>query len=325
MTNAEYDALIKRASQTYHYFTRSAMRKLKKTYEDAARMAAVAMRKARKAGRANITVESWNQLYLQLRKGAELIQEAITNQVPLTAFDATAKLARINTRYIVSAAKEAGVDKITSVGANNMFLHINDRVIRSIVNRIYQDGYSFSQRVWNAGQYYQEQIKRVVSTGLAQGRDVIKIAKDIQVYTKDGKLALVNRYGELVRPAKDFMKRIGNRVDYRALRLVRSELYNSLQEAAKEQGRVNPACTQWYDWIRTTSENWNCDCPRFEREGPYEYNDVPGYPHPNCLCYVKPILMKHKDFVNDLEKWSKGDQIPYLDGWYNNIYSYYSV
>ena len=322
MTKKEYEELLKKASLTYNNYTRSAMRKLKKVYEDAARMAAVAMRKARKAGRADITIESWNQLYISLRQGAQLVQEAIEKQIPLSSYDAVAKVARINTKYIIDAVKEAGTDKITRLGVNNMFFQINDRIIRSIAFRIYQDGYSFSQRVWQAGQYYQEQIKRVVSTGLAQGRDVIKIAKDIQVYVKKGKSALANRYGELVRPAKEFMKRLGNKVDYQALRLVRSELYASIQQAGKEQGHINPACTDMYDWIKNTSAHWDCVCPELEEGSPYEYHNVPDYPHPNCLCTIKPVLRDHKTFVNDLVSWTEGNQVPYIDNWYNNIYSY---
>jgi len=329
MTNDQYSALLESANKTYLNLTRSAMQKLKETYEEAARMAAVAMRKARKAGHANITIESWNQLYIQLRQGAQLIQDAIYFQVPITANKGVEKYGSININYLVDAIKESGTDKITKIGITNMITQINDRVILSIVNRVYQDGYSFSQRCWQAGQYYQEQIKRVVSAGLAQGRDVISIAKDIQIYTKRGSDVLryiyAKRYGEKLLPGtKEFLRRVGKKVDYRALRLVRSELYASLQESAKEQGRVNPACTGWYDWVRTTTAHYGCDCPENERNSPYEYHNVPTYEHPNCLCYIRQVLRNHRAFVNDLVNWTKGEQISYLDNWYNNIYSYYS-
>jgi hypothetical protein len=178
--------------------------------------------------------------------------------------------------------------------------------------------------VWRAGQYYQTQIKNVISAGLAQGRDIIKIAKDIQIYTADGKIALVKRFGPgLIRGSKAFINRIGNRIDYRALRLIRSEMNMSLQDAGKEQGRVNPACTQLWDWVRGGSQHWNCICPELAANSPYEYNAVPGYPHPNCICQVRPRLMNHAEFVNDLSFWANGQQVPYLDNWYNNIYQYY--
>jgi hypothetical protein len=326
MTNTTYIRLLAEARRQYPLLTQRATKQLQESYITAAKMAAAVVRDAETRGLSRLTVESWAQIKTQLERGAQLIQDAIEQRIPLTVGDALEKYTQINIDYIMGGVRKAGADKITEIGIRNMFVAINDRVIRSIANRVFRDGYSYSTRIWRVGQYYQEQIKRVINAGLAQGRDVIKIARDIQVYTKDGKIALAKRYGpNLERPTKAFMARIGNRVDYRALRLVRSELYMSLQDAGRESGRINPACAQEWDWILGPSRShWDCECPDFAANAPYEYNEIPAYPHPNCVCEVRQVLRNHEEFMNDLASWSQGNTVPYLDDWYNNIYQYYA-
>ena len=250
MTKAQYEAAYQSARKTYPQLIRSTMIRLKRTYKKASERVAEIIREAQRSGKSDLTVAAWEQVNAQLNAAAVDISNQLYNVVPQTSRTAIDATGKIQEEYLFDAATAAGATKlITKVGIENMNFGVNDRVIRSLVNRIYQNGYTFSESCWQAGQYYQKQIKDVISSGLAMGRSSIQIAKDIQVYTADGKIKLANRYGpNLVRPTKEFMKRIGDRVDYRALRLVRSELYMSLQDAAKEQGRVSPA---WEDCIVT--------------------------------------------------------------------------
>lgn len=203
---------------------------------------------------------------------------------------------------------------------------VNERVVRSVINRMFADGYTLSERIWRVGSDYPTQINRVISSGFAQGRDPVKIAKDLQVYIRDGKPALAKRYGpDLTAGTKAWMRRIRGQVDYRALRLVRSELYMSLQEAGRESGRANPGATEVYDWILNAGRQiWNCACEDYAGGGPidggYDYHDVPSYPHPHCQCRTQARLRNHKQFTGDLKRWSRGESVDYLDEWNREFY-----
>lgn len=323
MTKAEYEAAYRSARKTYPNITRSTMIRLKRTYTNASKRVAEIIKDAERAGKADLTIAAWEQVNRQLAAAATDISNQLYNVVPQssrTAIDITAK---IQEEYLFDAVTAVGAENlITHIGIQNMFIGVNDRVIRSVVNRIYQNGYTFSESCWQAGEYYQKQIKDVISSGIAMGRSSIQIAKDIQVYTADGKRKLASRYGpNLTRPTKEFMKRIGNKVDYRALRLVRSELYMSLQDAAAAQGHACPACSGLYDWVMEGGrQHWDCACPELAKNGPYKHEEIPGYPHSNCRCDIRPILRDSKQFHADLKRWTNGEPVDYLDKWYHGEY-----
>jgi len=303
--------------------TRKAMQELAKTYEEAGRLAAAQVRKAVLAGNAELTIGSWAQIERQLRLSAYDIREGIETQVFKTVNMATRKTNIINEKYLFDAIdfQQAG-QPLTKSGIENLFISVNKDVIQSMVNRVWQNGYTFDARIWESALDYQNQIKRVVSSGLAQGRDVVKIAKDIQIYIKDGKTKLVKRYGELKRGTSAFVRRIGDKVDWRALRVVRSELYASLQEASVRQGLVNPAVMDKYEWVLNSGrQHWGCACPDNQAGSPYKYSEIPGYPHPNCQCQIRPVLMDSNEFKSDLKSWVNGESVGYIDQWYFNQYS----
>jgi hypothetical protein len=214
----------------------------------------------------------------------------------------------------------SAVTKVDQIVIGQIVSGVNDAVVQSVVNRVWQDGYTFSDRVWRIGRRYQEDIKKVLSAGLAQGRDVLDIARDIQVYTADGKLRLMQRYGELRRGTAEFTRRIPMKVDYRALRLVRTELYASLRDAGVQQGLANPACTKLWDWVRQSSRDWGCECPDYARDGPYTLEALPSTPHSNCLCAVVPQLESLASFNGRLASWADGAPDVGLDEWYSTVY-----
>jgi hypothetical protein len=203
-----------------------------------------------------------------------------------------------------------------------MVAGVNRKLVESLVTRLWSDGYTFSERCWNLRADWLERIRMTVAAGIAQGRDPVKIAKDIQAYTADGKVALIQRWGKLERGAAEFAKRIPGRVDWRASRLVRSELHASLQDAGIAAGEINPGATGEYDWVLSPGrESWPCECENLAAGGPYKADQVPTYPHPHCGCSVRPRLRDRKEFVADLRrKFIHGESVPYLDEWYDEKY-----
>lgn len=319
MTSKEYLEAYRQARKTYPTLTRSAMGKLRKIYKKAGAMASEAVRIAELAAPGSFTAYSKRVIEEALLNGGTSISNATAEVIPETINAGNKIASDINYTYMADAFDGSGL--VTKTGLNNMLFAVNDRLINSIVNRMYADGYTLSYRVWKVGRTYQDQITRVLTAGLANGRSTVQLAKDIQVYIADGKTALVNRYGNLERGTKTFINRIGNRVDYRALRLVRSELYSGLQESSREFGRVNPGCIDLYDWVLESGrQHWNCACPDNQAGSPYAYEDVPEYPHPSCRCEVRPVLRDRREFTNDIKNLVNGSSVEYLDDWYSQVY-----
>lgn len=270
---------------------------------------------------ADLTVDSWQNINIQLNKGASLISEALDDRLREAVFNQTANVTAIDEQYLVDIIKAENLN-ISTLGIKNLFVAVNNNVVIDMVNRIYADSYTFSERIWRVGKDYQEQVKRVITSGIAANRDVIDIAKDLEVYVQEGRKGIVKRYGDLIKGNRDYVRRIRKDIDYNALRIVRSELYASLQSVSIRNGIFNPACTGMYEWIRQSTTDWGCDCPDNAANSPYTLNNIPSFPHPNCLCIILPVLKPKRDFVKDLVRWSQGETVGYLDEWNKNYFQF---
>ena len=324
MTSAEYHRLSVRARNTLSSLTRDVMRRVRAVYQEAARevaeKVAVASLAETLAGQSRLTTQSLASIELQLKEAVRVIADAIETEGTAGITRSVERIGTINDRFMSEAFNRAGSTQIDRAVIGEIVSGVNEQVVQSVVNRVWQDGYTFSHRCWIAGQRFQDDIKNVLASGLAQGRDVLKIAKDIQIYTADGKVRLMQRYGTLQRGTREFAKRIPKAVDYRALRLVRTELYASLRDASVEQGKINPAATGLWDWVRQGSVDWGCDCPDFASGGPYTLDALPSTPHANCLCGTVPRLQPTAEFNDRLREWADGGADPGLDQWYRDVY-----
>lgn len=267
----------------------------------------------------NSTLSNWHEITNAMERASYDIVDAVNSIIPDTIKPGIELTSDIHEKYLIDAVKYSN-GKIKEIGIKNIFIAVNHKLLSSTANRVYQDGYSFSSRVWKAGKGIQEDIKRLLLSGLAQNRDAIEIAKDLDVYVNQGYDKLMKRYGKLIQGTTAFKNRMRHNVYYPSIRLVRSELYASIQDNASYMGMVNPASTGLYDWIRNTNELFNCSCPDYALNSPYTRQTLPGYPHSNCLCTIRPRLMDSNIFFNDIKEWANGANITYIDNWYNQYY-----
>jgi hypothetical protein len=213
-----------------------------------------------------------------------------------------------HTHSVVSNVKER---KYTGTGSGEPFVYT------------FRQSYSLSKSLWAAVEDTEDKIMDVVWGGISQGRDVRTVAADLMAYLKGGPDIIKGRWGKLkpgekilkgghwqyaTDEARQYAKRLGSKgVDYRAMRLYRSEIHRHQQEAAVEDGEDNPACTGEYDWILMPGrEVWLCGCEELATGGPYTKDTIPPYPHPNYDCMVRPRLKDHKEFMRDLKDYVKG-------------------
>jgi hypothetical protein len=320
MTAAEYKRLYRAARATYPNLTLQAMKELKRVYLDAAKNVAEIVRRTEAGNLSELTSGAWRQIQHQLEKEAEIIREAVRARAQYVVERSAQTLTGIEKEYLFDIIDMSN-GKIVESGIINMYVSIDRKLVSSMVNRIYQDGYTFSDRIWKIGEGFSRDIKDVITTGLSAGRDAIDIAKDLEVYVRDGRKKLATRYGKLEKGTASWMRRIRKDIDYSALRLVRSEMYQSLQDASVLAGETNPGCTQEYDWVRNGSEDWGCECPSLAAGSPYASDDIPEFPHPNCLCTIRPRLRDANEFYADVKKWANGGDVDYMDEWYKIKYN----
>lgn len=320
MTSAEFRRLSIQARNTLSDVTRATMKRLRVVFEQAADDIAARIAVAEMAGLSELTTASMTSINLQLEQAAVAVRDSLNTNGRLAIQKSVERVGTINDRFISEAFNRAGVTIIDRAVVGRIVAGVNTRVVTSVVNRIWQDGYTFSDRIWRVGRRYRDDLRNVLSGGLAQGRDALQIAKDLQVYVSDGKVRLMQRWDTLQRGTREFARRIPKNVDYRALRLVRTELYASLRDASLQHGLINPAATGLWDWIRQSSVDWGCDCPGFALDSPYTTEAVPGTPHANCLCAVVARLQRTQDFQDRLRKWDAGAADPGLDQWYQQVY-----
>ncbi len=265
------------------------------------------------------TAKAYAPFQKMLKQAAEKIAAELESTIPATAKGAAEKTSDIQAKLLSDAAETAGA-KITKAGIRQMYFGVNDDVVRDIVNRISQKGYTFAKRIWNTAGDFPEQMNRVVAAGVAQGRDALDIAGDVTAYVKDGKPALIQRYGKLKRGTAEFTRRISDDVSWKALRLVRSELYMSLQNASVAQAKASPATDGKCDWVLSGGGQHSCVCSDLADNSPYSAGKVPSYPHPNCRCTIVPKLRDGTKFNADLKRWADGESVGYIDKWYADYY-----
>jgi hypothetical protein len=307
-------------------------RKLSEVYLEAADQAAAVVRDTLERGLSKLTAERWAAMERKLRAAADGLAQGTETIARALVGQAAPLFPEVDADYLFRAGQFAGAKDITRAGLERMVTGIESRVMASLTSRLWADGHTFSERVWSTGTDgrgrpfsvrgdWMERIRMTVAAGIAQGRDPVKIAKDIQVYTADGLVALSQRWGGLERGTSAFAKRLPGKLDWRAQRLVRSELYASLQDASALAGQANPGCDGLYDWVlQVGRKDFGCDCADVAAAGPYRYENLPEYRHPNCGCWIRPHLRDQVQFLGDLKRWAKGESVDYLDDWYKGPY-----
>ena len=321
MTSAEYKRIYSRTLRSGSRITRDIIKQLQLTFNDAARLAATQVRNAELAGLSDLTVQSWRNIQLSLQEGSLMITDRLAELLNRNLITVANKVTSIDRTYLVNIIIENNI-KLSLSNIQNIFTGVNQNVLLATLNRIYADGYTYSQRIWNVGLNYQENIRRLITSDLAVGRDLVQTARDLEVYVLKDRAAVAQRWGDLLKGNTDWLRRIGKDIDYNALRVIRSELYASLQSASALSGAANPGASGWYTWTRQNSIDWGCNCPDNAAGSPYTLHSLPSYDHPNCLCLVTPILRNRTQFVNDLKKWSNGGSVDYIDSWYYNYYQF---
>lgn len=156
--------------------------------------------------------------------------------------------------------------------------------VQSVISRK-ENGITLSDRIWRNTKVAQKGLNDAIDVGLALGKSPQEIAASVKQY---------------LRPD------VPGGASSAALRLGRSEVLNAYHTTTVRNYRKTP-------WIEKCKWNLSGSHPRpdecneyaeggdLKGAGIWSLAEVPSKPHPNCLCFVTPVMM-------DIDKYAKNFQ-----------------
>lgn len=319
MTANDYAKRYNRARNERPFLTYQAMKRIHSIYREWGMTLAGIIREG-DLSNGQLAFDTEADFQRALLEASAAIGDALRKEIPDLIASVAELSVAIETQFMVDAWADLG-PKLTAEGLEGMFRLATERAIAtSLYTPI--GGQSFLSRVPNISKNFSDDVVSLVQAAIAQGRDVGKIASDINVFVKDGKAFTIQRWGEILEPqSAELLRRIKfDKVDYRALRLARTELGRALMETAKVNGLANPGGSGWWDWVRVNAIDWGCACPANAANSPYLFDDIPPYAHPNDMCYIRQRLKDGNLFRDQLKRWSNGESVPEIDAWYRTKY-----
>lgn len=184
---------------------------------------------------------------------------------------------------------------------------IVDMSNRILTGQLYSGKWTLSNAIWGNSVSIQQEINRIISRGIIQGKSTYQIAKQIEKYVNPN-------YTRIVASGTR------GRVDYNAQRLTRTMIQHAYQEAFVQATKDNPFIIG-YKWITSGMANVCELC--IERETTDEYGLGEGvFPkdelpldHPNGNCTFDIVSIYSEDEIQDMvADWNNGTGDSELSG-----------
>lgn len=218
----------------------------------------------------------------------------------------------------IDVLKEAGVDTVPFIKSMEFS---RKRAIQTSFARSHEDGLKLSERIWNIGQHNKKIMSDIVRAGA--GEDVVTVARSLESYVKKGKTSIAANYPNMI---KRMESRIPANLDYKALRLARTELTAAYGEGVIASAKATPV-VKYVKWVISSSHPRKDICDTNANGGPngngiYEAMSCPIYPaHPNCICTLQPAPENTTVVVDKLKAWLKNPRSqPEIEEWYQTHY-----
>lgn len=294
---------------------------IRKVYIDAADRVAEELRKL-KPSIGQLTRNHLAALEKSLRQEAERISRAVEDRLKTDLAEAVRLGASPLQRQLLQALKGADVP-LDFLNLQRGFGDVNTRAVEAIWART-RNGLRLSDRIWRIGESARNTMRDIILDGVARGRDAVKVARDLEKYVAQGA-------GSIARDYPDMMRRMGKRVpqtlSYEALRLARTEMSMAFMEGTYAAGRVNPSY-KGVRWMLSASHPMEDVCDELAEAnlyglgpGGYPMGEEPPLAHPNCLCYVVPLVADTEELVERLKRWRDNPALePGVEQWYNDFY-----
>lgn len=184
------------------------------------------------------------------------------------------------------------------------YTHTNPALVVNMSNRIitgqlYGGNWNLSTAIWGNSMSIQQDISRIISRGILQGKSTYQIAKQIEKYVNPN-------YARVVTSGTR------GRVDYNAQRLTRTMIQHAYQEAFVAATRNNPFIVG-YRWETSGMANVCAVCADRETQddyglgqGVYPKDELP-LDHPNGNCTFSIVCPYDDEEIRDaVGNWQNG-------------------
>lgn len=241
----------------------------------------------------------YNKRYLiQLQNSLKKEIRAITNEVETKSKNGMVEVSKAVIQDVHGFLRNSGFRPNLVEGS---FSYVPTDVVRNIMSgSLYNKKEYLSNSVWKDLNKTESDIRRIVSKGIASGKDTYDIAKDLEKYVNPEVRKDVRWY-------KDYpgTKRV---VDYNAQRLARTMVSHAYQQSLKLACEENPFVVA-YRWITADLHGRTCELCRYRAyenhhglgEGIFPKNELP-LDHPNGFCEFEPVMFGELDEIIDRVK-----------------------
>ena len=163
------------------------------------------------------------------------------------------------------------------------------------------NGMDLSEKLWNQSKSYRQEMEYAISSAIEKGTSAVKLSKRLSKYLVDFpslKKDYKEKYGKAVRCSD---------CEYSSIRLARSEINMAYRTA--EQERWKQFDFVLGDEVKLTQNGHHVPDICDDLAGKYPKDFIFLGWHPNCMCYVIPILMTEDEFWN-YEKPKPVEELP---------------
>jgi len=190
-------------------------------------------------------------------------------------------------------------------GVPPIFAAIPDDALRAVLARAYDDGLTFSQRIWDLEQFSEREITKTVAKGLVEGKSHYELMRDLEPFLKmtdEEYKAFQRTWAETHDEQWQSDWKTRGRMKYNLRRLARTELNNAYREGTIYSARLSP-------WVQGLKWNLSASHPKVDicdtwasqdlygmGEGVYPFDAVP-IDHPNGLCYLTQVLKSDNELA----------------------------
>lgn len=250
-----------------------------------------------------VSEQQMKELKKMLRSSSQQVSNEVYSKIKSNMYLVADSVIKSNTKWLSSVGFDAK-------GLSATFSSVPDSIVRNIVTgKIYDSGWSLSQRIWGNNEQTLKDIYQVVAKGIAENMTMYDIAKNLESYVRPGAQLPWNlRSG-------DGIKIYPRQVDYNAQRLGRTLVQHGYQQSFISTTQNNPFIT---DYIWEANGSRACPLCRSRDGQHYKKNELP-MDHPNGMCTMVPNVVDN--LTDQLANWfnSEDGTYPEIDEFAKNF------
>lgn len=174
----------------------------------------------------------------------------------------------------------------------NRYFQSNNDALKAFQNRL-DRGMNLSQKLWVQSQDLKKELERAISAAIERGLSAVVLSKRLSKYLTD--------FPSL---KADYAEKFGKAIDcrdcqYASIRLARTEINMAYREAEQLRWRQFDFILGYE--IKLSKRHPAPDiCDDLVGKYPKPFKFV-GF-HPNCMCYVVPVVMSDEEYYNPKQR-----------------------